>query len=302
MRRQFLLVFFTILFIIPSNIIAQGETNPFELVFRLDSIEVTTSSKAPVQFTTDNPFDIVRVTVLDPEVRQKAQLEQEKAIKLEEADDEDRIQFILLMSSLAFLVFLFTLFRGFVQKSIRAFYSDNLLRQFKRDMRIGIDLPYILLFFNYLLNLSIFVFFAFKEYRFPGYNLYVQFFILFGSIVLVHFGKQLLLNFTAFLLPIQKEIGLYNFTIVVFAAVLGILIIPFNVVILYGPEDSVNLVQNGLIGLVGLMLIFRYLRALYLSSRFLLLNKFHFLLYICSVEVAPVLILIRLIFIGNTGI
>ena len=302
MRRQFLLVFFTILSLSPSIINAQGETNPFELVFRLDSVELTAPSQAPVQFTTDNPFDIVRVTVLDPEVRQKALLDQEEAIKLEEADNEDRIQFILLMSSLAFLVFLFTLFRGFIRKSIRAFYSDNLLRQFKRDMRIGIDLPYILLFINYLLNISIFAFFAFKEYRLTEYNLYLQFFIFFVSIVLVHFGKQLLLNFTAFLLPIQKEIGLYNFTIVVFAAVLGILIIPFNVVLLYGPADSVDIVQNSLIGLLALMLIFRYLRALYLSSRFLLLNKFHFLLYICSVEVAPVLILIRLVFLGNTGI
>lgn len=296
MRRQFLLVFFLFLSIVSCKLYAQGNTNPFELVFRLDSLEISEPSQEPIQFTTDNPFDIVRITVLDPEVRQNARIEQKKAIQLEEADDEQRIQFILLMSSLAFLVFLFTLFRGFIRKSFRAFYSDNLLRQFKRDMRIGIDLPYILLFINYLLNLSIFIFFAFRAYRIPNFDLYLQFFFLFGLVALVHFGKQLLLNFTAFLLPIQKEIGLYIFTIVVFAAVFGILILPFNVVLLYGPEDSADIVQFGLLSLIVVMMIFRCLRTLYISSRFLLLNKFHFLLYICSVEVAPVLILIRLIF------
>jgi len=295
MRRQFLLVLFTVFWVSTNFLVAQGETNPFELVFRLDSIEVNEPSQKPLQFTTDNPFDIVRVTVLDPEVRQKALIEQEKALQIEEADSEDRIQFILLMASLAFLVFLFVLFRTFVQKSFRAFYSDNLLRQFKRDMRIGIDLPYILLFFNYLLNLAIFIFFSYEESRFPGYGQYVQFLILIGFLFVIHFGKQLLLNLTAILLPIQKEIGLYIFSIVVFGSVCGIVLIPFNVVLLYGPADSIDLVQFILIAVLGAMLLFRYLRVAYLGSRFLLLNKFHFLLYICSVEIAPVLILMRLI-------
>jgi hypothetical protein len=302
MRRQFLLVLFSIISIYSNVLSAQGETNPFELIYRLDSVEISSPSQAPVQFTTDNPFDIVRVTVLDPEVRQKALMEKEKAIKLEKADDEDRIQFILLMASIAFLVFLFVLFRGFIKKAFRAFSSDNLLRQFKRDMRIGIDLPYVLLFINYLINISIFIFFSFREARLPGYNHYVQFLILLGLVAAIHFGKQLLLNFTAFLLPIQKEIGLYVFSIVVFGAVFGILILPINVMLLYGPEDSSSAVQIILLVMLAGMLVFRYLRVAYLSSRFLLLNKFHFLLYICSVEVAPVLITIRLIFPNYTGI
>ena len=52
----------------------------------------------------------------------------------------------------------------------------------------------------------------------------------------------------------------------------------------------------GALPMSGLTYIFRSLRGLFVAGRFLAFHKFHFLLYICTVEIAPVLILIKLIF------
>ena len=195
MRKQFIFSFILLLFTWQNDLFTQGNSNPFDLVYRVDSLTVGEQNRQPTPFITDNPFDIVRVTVLDPEIRQNSIEVQRKATLIKRAAKEKRVQFILLMFSMAFLVFIYVFFRSFVKKTFKAFYSDNLLRQFKRDMRSGIDSPYIILFVNYFFNLSIFIFFTFQQSRIGDFNPYIQFAILFAIIAGLHFGKQLLLNF-----------------------------------------------------------------------------------------------------------
>ena len=274
---------------------AQGETNPFELVFRMDSIVTTDLINEPLLFTTDNPFDIVRVTVLAPEVRQQAIKEKQQEVALYEQESDSRIKFLLVMLSLAYLVFVSIFFRSFIRKTFRAFVSDNLLRQFRRAMRNRVELPYSLLFLNYLLNLSIFVFFSFDEARIGGYNLYAQFGLLFLAILLIHLGKIFLLHFSSILLPVQKELHLYIFTIIVFASVFGLFLLPMNLLLLYGQVNYLGALQSAFLFVLLVLLTYRAVRGMFLASKFLALNKLHFLLYICSTEVAPIVILTKVL-------
>lgn len=274
---------------------AQGETNPFELVFRMDSIVATDIVNEPVLFTTDNPFDIVRITVLAPEVRQQAIKEKQREVALYEQESDSRIKFLLVMLSLAYLVFVSIFFRSFIQKTFRAFVSDNLLRQFRRAMRNRVELPYSLLFLNYLLNLSIFVFFGFDEARVDGYNLYAQFGLLFLAILLIHLGKIFLLHFSSIILPVQKEVNLYIFTIIVFASVFGLFLLPMNLLLLYGQVNYLGALQSAFLFVLLVLLTYRAVRGMFLASKFLALNKLHFLLYICSTEVAPIVILTKVL-------
>jgi hypothetical protein len=48
------------------------------------------------------------------------------------------------------------------------------------------------------------------------------------------------------------------------------------------------------LGLVSIFYIYRSLRALNIGSKFLVSDQFHFLLYLCTVEVAPVVLLAKL--------
>jgi hypothetical protein len=274
---------------------AQGETNPFELVFRMDSIVAKDVVNEPVLFTTDNPFDIVRVTVLAPEVRQQAIEEKQREAALYEQESDSRIKFLLIIFAMAYLVFVSIFFRSFIQKTFRAFVRDNLLRQFRRAMRNRVELPYSLLFINYLLNLSIFVFFSFEEARIPGYNLYAQFGLLFSAILFIHLGKIILLHFTSALLPIQKEVNLYVFTIIVFASVFGLFLLPMNLLLLYGPENYMGALQSVFLFILLILLTYRAIRGVFLASKFLAFNKLHFLLYICSTEIAPIVILTKVL-------
>ena len=91
--------------------------------------------------------------------------------------------------------------------------------------------------------------------------------------------------------PVEKEVRQYDFTIVIFNIFLGLLLFPVNAVAAFsGPGTSAVFIYLG-IGLVILIYVFRQLRGLFIGLEFLLHNKFHFFLYLCTVEIAPLLIL-----------
>ena len=71
--------------------------------------------------------------------------------------------------------------------------------------------------------------------------------------------------------------------------------VPANILIAYAPQTMTSSLVYAAIGLVGLVYLFRSLRGLFIANRFLLFHKFHFLLYICTVEIAPIIIFLKLL-------
>jgi hypothetical protein len=97
------------------------------------------------------------------------------------------------------------------------------------------------------------------------------------------------------LFPFKKEIGFYQFNEVQINRLAGIGVLPFLFIISFSPEFlSVIALKVSLLLLSGL-LVFRYLRGFVIGRDFFTNNKFHFLIYICALEIAPLVIIIKLI-------
>lgn len=81
---------------------------------------------------------------------------------------------------------------------------------------------------------------------------------------------------------------------IIFNCVLGLFLVPFNFMIALGAESFYQgLLVFWVLGLVSIFYIYRTLRALNIGSKFLAGDQFHFLLYLCTVEVAPILLLTK---------
>ena len=86
-----------------------------------------------------------------------------------------------------------------------------------------------------------------------------------------------------------------------FSIALGILLIPFNLLIAYGPDDAVSGVIVLALIMIALVYAFRFIRGVFIAGRFVALHLFHFLLYICTVELAPALIVAKAIQLSLNG-
>ncbi len=255
------------------------EQNPFELTYRKGSKE---SGKQ----VSENPFDKLDTVKEVPE----------EEIIVKPLFTEQSTNFFLLITLLLLLALLLTFLRSFAVASIGALGTENLFNFLYREMSGRGFLPYLLLYIFFIVNMGIFCQFAMPvlldsmQYAFEP-NYFIVFFLPLIFLVLRH----LLLTFIGFVFPIKKEMDRYQFLMVVTGISIGLLIAPMNIFFPYLNEEWKQIFILGTLVFLGLILLYHYLRGLTLGVRFIGTHQFHFLLYICTVEIAPVLILVKLI-------
>jgi hypothetical protein len=276
---------------------AQSE-NPFELVPRLP--EPVAEEEAKVD-EPKNPFDIVSPPGGQRAARNRRNEEAVvPVIETPETPEALEGPFRRFLFGLFFALFLFlavnvTLFRGFLQKTYRSFFNDNMLSQVHREQGAIVQLPYLALYLFALVNfaLSIFLLTRFFEIEILGESVWYQYGVILLGVLAVFIGKHLLLKILGWVFPIGKVLRVYSFSIVVFSIVLGLALFPLNLLFGYGPDGLQGFWVYSILGVVGIVYAFRTVRGVFTAGSYLAMHKFHFLLYICTVEIAPLMLLIK---------
>lgn len=202
--------------------------------------------------------------------------------------------FVVFMLQLVLLVVVRLIFEKNVAEQIRAYFNINLSQQLHRDQETSLP------FSSLVLNLNGFISYGMLTYLtlfyLPGWDDLYRFKLL-GSLVLVatvvFSGKYLLARFIAHVFPFTDELSLYNFNFFLNHQLVGVLLIPLNMVIAYAvaPTDYYALwVSWGLIVLSYMLLA---VKGFSIGGKYFRLYKFHFILYICTLEIAPLLIILK---------
>lgn len=285
--------FFCLLLLLVYQALPARSSNPFDLLFRLPDAPETGINALP-----GNPFDVVAHR--EPGAA-KALLEdlpgdQKPVFSLPAGNAlSARSLFFILVSVLAFLAFTVAANRSAALKAWRSLLNDNALVIAQRESagQSG-NTPYYLLYTNFLLNAALFVFLIVQSQTENRYNNFSFLGLCFLFAAAVFLTKHLLLRLIGWLLPVEQDILRYNFLIIAFNCVLGLFLMPFNFLISFLLEYKDFLVFWA-IGLAILFYGYRALRAFSVVAKFLAGNQFHFLLYLCTVEIAPVAILVKLV-------
>jgi len=297
-KRTFIL--FTLSFL-TSFVFGQTEgANPFDLTPRIKAAKEAERAAGKLVGVPANPFDIVRRQPAPlPDVpTTELSLEEKKYINVTQTKEEFRqFFFMAFMGMLVMLTICFTLFRNSFAKAWRSFLNDNMLTQVHREQGVIANLPYMLMNFFLCVNLALFAQLAAQNFNIQLMdkgNL-ETFFLLLVGIISIFILKHLLIKLVGTIFPISKAMHLYAFTVTIFCSILGLFLIPLNAFMAYAPESLI--ISSFWITVVVIILtyLFRSLRGLFIGGRYIASHQFHFLLYICTVEIAPVLILIRLI-------
>ena len=279
-----------------QHLVGQQEYNPFELTSRL---EVKVDDPAKKARGTGNPFDIVpqapQNTAKKPQQKVTSAPVVDKVSK-DTPTNDGNILVVANVIILLILTILVTLFRSHLGRSYRAFLNDNLLSQLQRERATVGGLPYYLFYIFFMLGGGLFIFLVVKEYGLiPNKNHQTYLLLCVGFIAGFFLFKHLLLGIISYIFPVSKEVSLYNMTIIVFSIMIGLLLVPVNLLLSFGSD----VISQGTIytAFAGILFIYAFqtLRSIFIANKFLLFHKFHFLLYICTVEVVPIVILARLL-------
>ncbi|MDX1667167.1 MAG: DUF4271 domain-containing protein [Saprospiraceae bacterium] len=289
----YLLAFISLL---GSGALGQKGENPFELTPRLPASEriQPDAEEIAAESPPGNPFEMVAPPEGSPEIPQTTEMQGEEAE--EEPFAYRRFKFGLILFLLLLLAFLVTLLRSSVRKTYRAFLNENLMNQLYRNQAARGNLPFLLLYGMFFINAAAFLFFLMYHSGYlstpPYWKAYL--FILVG-LVSVFLFKHLLLFILGSIFPLRSEMSLYSFTIIVFSIILGFALLPLNLLAAYAPSQLIWPALYTGIGIAGATYLYRSVRGLIIGYNYLFFHKFHFLLYICTVEIAPALVLLKLI-------
>lgn len=116
------------------------------------------------------------------------------------------------------------------------------------------------------------------------------------ALTIIYAGKFILLKFFGWVFQMQNATDTYIFVIFSTNKVLGILMLPFIILLAftYGAVNGAAVTLSLIV--VASLIIYRYLIAYISINRLVRINFFHFLLYLLSFEIIPLLLINKLLF------
>ncbi len=277
---------------------AQQGVNPFEIIPRLgDSLRFDSTAAGTLAAETEEavvavPEPAPPEAVAPPEA-DRSDLGERVVEGLAENDPGyRRLKLVVTLLILVVLAFMLTVLRSLVRRSVGAFLYANMTNQVYREHEGRGFGPFITLYTLFFLNGGVFLFYL---SRYFGWIVHpsplVQLVYCVGGVTAVFLGKHLILSILSYIFPIQAEVSRYHFIIIVFGISLGIFLVPVNLLLAYAPRGLVPVLVYASLLLMVVAYLFRQFRALLNGWKLLLANKFHFFLYICTIEIAPAIFL-----------
>lgn len=303
----------------------QNQTNPFDLSFRTPKPKTAINRAEPAsapdtivkkeipviiesadtakvsQIQTDtsvrsvgnNPFDLGRddqkntgkIAVLEdkPLVTEVSPVKE----TVEMARPSRGIQIFFLLLSLLFLIFIVNVERSFVKDLWRVISNENYSSLHLRNQRN--TMRQILLFMGYavfIIQAGIFIYHVLALFNYNG-TLLDNIWICIALVFMVYLVRHSVIRYLRWLFNNDKEMTLYSFDISIFNIMVGLVLLPINVMLNFGPESlSKPLIIIGIIVMV-IAYAMRQLRWFFTARQLITNSLFLFFVYLCAVELLP---------------
>ncbi len=307
--------------IVPDSIEKEAE-------MKNEALSLETKSEEILEGLADNPFDIdrrrlVRVdpTTLSKELKEETKVSDpvSSAVETEEKttvtpvetplkkdsektttktfvqDKELPVQgilsFIVLLLSMILMAVVANVRRSIFGKVFKSLLNDNILKATQKDEENGISGAFIILYIIFILNISTFIYLS-SLYFFPASN--INWWAIFGGVMLIYAVRHLFLSLFSVVFLDNGQSVQYGFMIAVFNLAIGIILFPLNLIIAFAPEyiSSFTLIVS--IVVLGIIYLVRYARGVIQGLLAFSNSLFHFFLYLCTFEIVPLLMIIRI--------
>jgi hypothetical protein len=115
------------------------------------------------------------------------------------------------------------------------------------------------------------------------------------GLAVIYLGKFLILKFCGWVFNISRATDIYIFVVFLVNKMLGIFLLPFLILITFsGPQVREIFITISLV-MIFIMLIYRIIAAYRPIRNEIKLTPFYFFLYLCAFEIAPLLLIYKVL-------
>lgn len=232
----------------------------------------------------------------------------EKPIVLPKSDirriDGKELLFYLLVFLLLVFALLRQLFPKYFSDLFRLFFRTTLKQRQIRDQLMQTPLPSLLLNGFFVVNAGLYITFLLQHFKLnPVDNFWLLFLYCSLGLSAAYLVKFIGLKVSGWLFSMGEAADSYIFIVFIVNKMIGILILPFLILLAFSAGNVYNVCLTISWCLVAGLFAYRFILTYVAIRNQVKVNPFHFFLYLLAFEIAPLLLVYKglLLFFGRTA-
>lgn len=200
----------------------------------------------------------------------------------------------VLLIALLIVGFVRVAFQRYVRSLFGAVFSMKLTEQLYDEQDQMLPFSAFALNINFLLTIGLLIFLILQQLPIlpepKGIRGYA---VVLGIVSGLYFLRYLSMKALYFLFPHLEEVNFYNFHFFLLHKVAGIVMIPFLFLLTFSGEPIATIAIYGIVVIALFLLLLNYTRGFVISKQYWQNDVFHFFLYICTLEIAPSIVIYK---------
>lgn len=210
-----------------------------------------------------------------------------------ESDDTD---FYFITALVLYLALIRLAFYKYVNAMFTLFFRASLRHQQLREQMSQAPVPAFLMNIFSVVSLAAYCTFLADHFNKPIADDFGSSVVSFATLIaLIYLGKFLILKATGWVFNIRTATDAYIFIVFLVNKVLGVLLLPVLVLLAFPTPYLFPVALAGSYGLIAGMFAYRHLIAYKPLRTGIKLSRFHFFLYLCAFEIAPLLLIYKVL-------
>ena len=216
------------------------------------------------------------------------------SIVLEKKRGSNDLLFYLVAVFTLMLAFLRFFYTQYFNNLFRVFFNASLRQSQLTEQLLQAKLPSLLFNMLFVFSGGLYVYLLLLHYHWIELGDFwkpLAYCVL--SLGLIYLVKFFTLKFTGWLTGLKEVTNTYLFVIFLINKIVGVILLPFIVVISFSIPSLVNSAIIISLLLVGVLFLLRFFRSYGLLQNQLKVSRFHFFMYVAGVEIIPVLLVYK---------
>jgi Domain of unknown function (DUF4271) len=187
-----------------------------------------------------------------------------------------------------------TFYRGYFNNLFRVFFNTSIRQTQLTDQLAEAKLPSFILNIFFAITTGFYIWLLFKNYhppRFIDSQLLLPVCIM--GIGVLYFVKYCILKFIGWMSEMQQAANHYIFVIFLVNKIIGIILVPFIIILAFSKPLWVNYTVIFSLLVVGLFFLSRYIKTYGVLEYKFPLEPLHFIIYITALEIVPLLLIYK---------
>ncbi len=209
---------------------------------------------------------------------------------------ESKDDLFYLMTAIVFLLaFTRAAFPKYFRNLFALFFRSSLRQKQAREQLLQDNFASLLINLLYFISMGLYIALWIQYRDFTTLSFWVLAPACAIMLALVYLGKYLFLLFSGWVFNAKEAAGSYTFIVFMVNKVMGVALIPFLLILSFSPLSVIQVSLTISFTLIGALFLYRYLVSFTAIRNKLKVNALHFFLYLCAVEVLPLILMYKVL-------